>query len=567
MKPAHEKYIIENINCKTAKQIAAELGLRERNVLKYLEKNDLQDKRSVKQHATEEIIEKAPIEKKWVHVLSIIFIFILIFTAYSNAIHNGFVWDDEFLVRDDTAINSFSNAANIFKTYLAATSGNINNFYRPLQEFSYMVDHFLWGRIPLGFHLTNILLHALCALFLYLLSLKIFKNWLVAFVTASLFGIHPINTEAVTYVAGRADSLYLLFFLISFVLFLRIVEALKENKEIRYVSYALSILFYAASILSKEIGIILPLFFVLYIFAFLNRNERAKLYALIIPYILVLLIYVVMRKTVLDFSRVAPSTIMARFNLYIRMLTTCKAVCVYLFLLAMPFGLHMERRIGIATSLGNPDVLIAVIVMLGIAIAIYLFRKNSRKAFFASAWFLIGLLPVSNIIPINSFIAEHWLYLPAIGVYMLIGLASAYFFYKPFPGALSNAIKAMVIFILVSLFLFFGILTFERNRDWKDGITFFKNALRYSPNNSRLHLNFGNVYSNSGLDEDAMREYEKAIELQPAYAEAYSNIANIYISRRNYEKAKECLEKALLLKPNFPNAQKMLNAIKLQESN
>ena len=519
-------------------------------------------KPSQKKYITENIDRKTA---KWAHLLSIIVILVLIFTAYSNAVNNGFIWDDEFLIRDNTAINSFSNVVSIFKTYLAATSGNINNFYRPLQELSYMIDHFLWGSHPFGFHLTNVLLHALCAVFLYILSVKIFKNWLVAFITTLLFGIHPINTEAVTYVAGRADSLYLLFFLISFILFLRTVEALKGDKRIRYISYALSIFFYALSILSKEIAVILPLFFILYMVTFLNRPERARLRSLVVPYAIVFLVYFIMRRTILDFSRVAPSTIMANFNFYIRMLTTCKVICVYLFLLVMPFGLHMERRIKVAASFFTPEVFIAVVVILVIAVMIYLFRKNSRKLFFACLWFFIGLLPVSNIVPINSFIAEHWLYLPAIGAYMIIGLAIASFFYKPLPNLASNIIKAPIVFLLISLVLFFGILTFERNKDWKDGITFFKNTLKYLPNSSKLHLNFGNVYINKGQDEDAMREYKKALDLQPSYAEAYSNIASIYLSQENYKMASEYLEKALSLKPNFPVAQKMMNIIKERE--
>ncbi|MDD5427701.1 MAG: tetratricopeptide repeat protein [Candidatus Omnitrophica bacterium] len=550
MKQSQEEYIAKNIGTKTARQIADELGLRERSVSKYLRKMGLREGKPSGQRLRQEEDEKAPVIKKWVHVLSVIVIAVLVLAAYSSALNNDFIWDDEFLIRDNTAINSFNNAARIFKTYLAATSGNINNFYRPIQELSYMIDRFLWGSLPLGFHLTNILLHALCAVFLYILSLKIFKNWLVAFVTASLFGIHPINTEAVTYVAGRADPLYLLFFLISFILFLRAAEASTENKGIRYVPYALSILFYAASVLSKEIGMILPLFFILYIFVFSGQKDRAKLYSLVIPYLVVFLAYVIMRKTILDFSAAAPSTIMGKFNLYIRMLTTFKAVCVYLFLLALPFGLHMERQVKVATSFANPEVFIALAAMSVIAVMVYIARKRSRKVFFASLWFFIGLLPVSNIVPINSFISEHWLYLPAIGIYMMIGLACARFFYKP-----------AVVFLLAGLFLFFGILTFERNKDWKDGVTFFKNTIKYSPNNARLRLNFGNVYSAMGREKDAMAEYKKALELRPDYAEAYSNIASIYLSQGNYAMAGENLKKALSIKPNFPNARKMMDII------
>jgi tetratricopeptide (TPR) repeat protein len=500
-----------------------------------------------------------------VHILAILAISVMIFLAYSSALGNDFIWDDEFLIRDNTAISSFSNTAKIFRTYLAATSGNINNFYRPIQELSYMTDVFLWGRHPFGFHLTNIILHVLCAIFLYLLSLKIFNNWLAAFVTACLFGIHPINTEAVTYIAGRADSLYLLFFLISFTLFLRVAGAAEAGLRTPYVLYALSALFYALSIISKEIGLILPLFFILYIVAFRSRPERKKLYPLLVPYAIILLAYVIMRKTVLDFSGISPSFIMAKFSLCIRMLTTSKVICVYLFLLAAPFGLHMERRIKVADSIFSPEVILSLAVILSIAAAIYIFSKKSRMAFFAGLWFFIGLIPVSNIVPINSFIAEHWLYLPAIGVYMLVGLACARFFYGPPGGRSSGASRRVVVSALTCMFIFFGVVTFERNKDWKDGVTFFKNALKYSPNNAKLHLNFGNVYYYIGRRDDAMREYNRTIELQPASPGAYSNIANVYLSQGNYKMAGEYAKKALSIKSDLPAALEIMRRLKARE--
>lgn len=539
---------------KTAKQIADELGLRERSVLKYLRKKGLQAKRPERQHGPEEAIENAPVIKKRVHLFCAIVILVLVFAAYSNALHNSFIWDDEFLVRDNICIRSFSHAGDIFKTYLAASSGNKNNFYRPIQELSYMVDFFLWGYAPFGFHLTNVILHALCALCAYFLSFRLLKNVMAAFITGALFGIHPINTEAVTYVAGRADSLYLLFFLISFILFLKSIDGPVEGKRIKLSPYIISVSCYALSVLSKEIGIILPLLLLLYVATFYQHSRiRNRLYSLCLPYIGVAILYAMARKIVLDFSSISPSFIMAKFNIFIRLLTTFKAICVYLALLITPFNLHMERKIGVAQSAAEPHAMGALVVMTLIFFVIWRWHGTSRKLFFAGAWFFIGLIPVSNIVPINSFIAEHWVYLPAIGVYMIAASGITKLFFEDGMRYLPGLRKISGWLILAVIFAFYSVQTFERNKDWKDADVFFKNTIKYSPNNARLHLNFGNACSDQGKDDDALQEYLTAVKLQPKYAEAYSNIGSIYLARGEYQKAKEYVDMALKLKPDIVN--------------
>lgn len=562
MKPEHKKSILENIGKKSIKEIAGELGIKERKIQRFLKDKEIMEKGIPEKKYKDETQAEVIATKKQVHLLFITAIFLLVFLSYSNTFKNDFIWDDEFLVINNSYIKNFSHITDIFKTYLASSSGNINNFYRPIQELSYMIDYFLWGNKPPGFHLTSIFLHALCAIAVYILSLRLLKNSVAAFVSGALFGAHPINTEAVTYVAGRADPLYLFFFLTSFILFLKSTDSLIQKKGAKIGFYILSVFCYVLSILSKEIGIMLPSMLVIYIISFYsNRPIRNRLYALSIPFACVAFFYIVARKTFLDFSGIAPSFVMGKFNIYMRLLTTFKAIWVYIGLLIMPIGLHMERTIAVAQSILEPYSLLATLGILTLSLSIWRSYNYSKKIFFICIWFFIGLLPVSNIIPINSFIAEHWLYLPAISLYMLAGLSIAKIFDrrsdKPF--SVSKIISG--IFVLIAIFSFYSALTIERNKDWKDEISFFKNTLKYSPNNARLHLNFGNTYSEHGQEENAIEEYKKAIELQPKYPEAYSNIGAAYISMGRYKEAKDSIEKAISLKPDFPNALYMLGSL------
>ena len=79
--------------------------------------------------------------------------------SYVNSLKNGFIWDDEYLILLNSQIKSITHVKDVFTTYVGYGSGNVNNFYRPLQELSNMIDYFLWAEDPLGFHLTNVILH------------------------------------------------------------------------------------------------------------------------------------------------------------------------------------------------------------------------------------------------------------------------------------------------------------------------------------------------------------------------------------------------------------------------
>ena len=563
MSDSQRKYIEENFRTKSDKELAETLGIKKKAVRKALKsmglertKEEIRRFRGPGLPQGEEAPAKAAGAKGWIHVLLICIIIIATSMSYANSLKNDFIWDDEFLVRDNLYIRSSSHIKEMFTSYLASSSGNINNFYRPIQDLSYAIDYFLWGDNPMGYHLTNLILHALCAVLVYILILRIFESPMVGFIAGLLFGIHPINTEAVTYVAGRADSLYCLFFLFSFVLFLKTLDGFKKDFKINWNFYIPSIFFYALSILSKEIGIILPLMLLLYHTAFLdNARIKNRVRSLYIPYILVFLVYLFMRKTMLDFSGAAPSFVMARYPLYQRLLTTSKAIIVYLRLIILPLGLHMERTIKVARSLFEPEALGAVIAIIAISLATFnAYKRRLKKVFFAIMWFFVGLIPVSNIVPINSFIAEHWIYLSAIGIFAMIGMGIVFLSKR-------KAGKVLSILIVLSLSVFYMHLTIERNKGWKDEVTFFKETLKYSPNNARLHLNFGNTYLELGNKKEAIEEYRKAIKLRPDDAIAYGNIGTAHMGLGRHKEAQGYIEKALSIKPDFPDALYNLGVI------
>src|SRR3989338_10995530 len=128
--------------------------------------------------------------------------------VYANSLQNDFVWDDEYLITNNTHVKSpsLTNVVQLFKDNLGKYGEDKNNFYRPLQELSYMIDYAVWGLNAAGFHLVNLLLHILTAFLLFLIIDEASRNKIAAVVASSFFFVHPLNVEAVAYIAGRADS-------------------------------------------------------------------------------------------------------------------------------------------------------------------------------------------------------------------------------------------------------------------------------------------------------------------------------------------------------------------------
>jgi Tfp pilus assembly protein PilF len=484
----------------------------------------------------------------------VLIVFIITMAGYVNNLGNGFIWDDEYLILYNSQIKSFSHFSNIFKTYVGYGSGNVNNFYRPVQELSNMIDYFLWREDPMGFHLTNDILHSLAAVMVLFFVFYLTKSLFVSFVSAVLFGIHPINTEAVTYIAGRADSLFFFFFLLSIVCFIRYGNKTILGKGGMWL-YVVSLVSFVLSLLSKETSLILPLVILLYLFVILKGQVGQRAFSSLAKswagFAVIVVLYAMLRSSALDFARNMGPPVFASVPLFARMFTFFKIILVYFGILIFPQGLHMERRIPISYSPFEPGALVGFIIVAFLVFVAFTTLRKNRIVSFSLFWFFLTLFPVSNIIPINSLLAEHWVYMPQIGLFIVIGMLLKTGAQKYLP---SKALKGIGMLALCGIMSLYFMGTVQRNTDWKDEITFFKATLKHQPNNSRLHLNLGNTYFEKGMKEEALEEYQKTIELNKKDPIAYCNIATIYINRGNLAKAEEYLSMALHLDQNVPLA-------------
>ncbi|MBN1869142.1 MAG: tetratricopeptide repeat protein [Candidatus Omnitrophica bacterium] len=480
--------------------------------------------------------------------LSFVLIITLGFTVYANSLNNGFIWDDQALIEDNSYVKSWSSLPQIFSQNIGAGAQKNWAFYRPLQMITYMSDYSLWKLDARGYHLTNILLHILAALSIYALLNTLFNDHALSFLTSALFVVHPIHTEVVTYISGRADSLAVLFTLLCFIFYIKSLPSKRAGMTVLMLSS------YACALLSKESSLILPVLLLLYHYSFKIKARAKKFF----PLVGIALIYILLRVSALK----APLADSANTSsLWQRLPGVFAALTGYLRLLFFPFHLHMEYGHPLF-HWKDPKCIFGAILLL--ALLIYGFRKKGGAPllFFSISWFFAALLPVLNLYPINAYMAEHWLYLPSIGFFLIIA-KGIHSFYK------MEGFRLFTILFVIGLLGWYSYLTVKQNTYWQDPIRFYERTLQYAPGSSRVYNNLGIAYSAIDKRDKAAAAYQKAIGFDPRFADAYFNLANIYRDAGKYPDAIAAYKKAVEIKPDYAGAYVNLgnayDAIKMQK--
>lgn len=477
-------------------------------------------------------------------------IFFISFIPYLNGINNAFLWDDEFLIEKNSFITSFQYIPDILSKSSTAGFGGQDNFYRPTQTLYYLIIHSIAGKSEVAFHLGNMLLHSLNALLLFFLILKIFNNLRLAFLTSLLWSLHPTHTEAVTYMSGTADPLSFLFLMLSLLSFPL------EKKPKYWIYFASSLALFSLALISKESVIIAPGLFFAMIFYKNKHLWNWKSYLPVLPSLSLSIIYLILRETILNFDGTYEFYKVSNIyteNIHYRAFTFFAAFTEYLKILFFPYHLHMERAFPVFIHFFTPKVLLGFSLILLSPIVI-LFLKSKKQLGFAWLWFFIAFVPMMGIfIPVNSFILEHWLYLPSVGFFLCIASFLLWLNDKV-PG---KSIPAFT----TALLLLFSFLTYTRNKDWKDPIQFYSNILQYNEGTARIHNNIAMAYSDQNLFQKAIEHYNIAISMSDTYPQTHYNLARVYIQTQQISLARKHLMRSLEINPQFTHSQKLLQDI------
>jgi tetratricopeptide (TPR) repeat protein len=464
----------------------------------------------------------------------------LVVLAYLNAFGNRFVWDDVVLIENNPAIKSWRAALEALTSDILPGAGR-GDYYRPLQMLSYRLDHAIWRLDPLGFHLTSILLHAAAAVLFYQLALLLLADSrAAALAAAALWAVHPAHTAAVTYLSGRADPIAAVLVLVSLLAFAR-------RREARFSAWrGLSLAAAFLALLARESALILPLLVVLVDRALDHQGRspaawRARILWRYLPYLGVVLLYWGLRLATIGPAAGAGAT--AGVPLGLRLLTMLKTVVAYLAFLLVPLDPHMERRVLPAGGLFEPRV-VGAVLLVGV-LGVIAWRHRRTPLGWGIAWFFVALLPVSNLVPLATFMAEHWLYLPSMGLFLAAGWGL---------GRLADAgwRQPVAAFLLLAVAAF-GALTMRRNRDWRDARTIFTATARAAPWSARAWSNLGNAHLQAGELEAAHAALQRALALYGDGAReavrAHHYLGVLERQRGRPERAMEQFRQALAIEP------------------
>jgi len=539
-------------------------------------------------------------------VFAMLGLMILSFAAYLNALSNTFVFDDVYVISGNYFIRDWQNIFGLFTSKYFAASGELS--YRPVVTLSYFVDYSLWHLNPMGYHLTNVVLHTLNSALLFFLVQRMVRNMPLAFLASLFFICHPVLSEAINAVSYREDLLAAAFFITAFTLYVKLLASnefmyrnlsplgtgmhhgvypeqkqdssaspqndkrrrvqhdsvyhSERSEESNFYLYPLSLLSYLFALFSKEMAITLPL--LIFFFDYLIGSCRTftnRILRFYPGYILVTIFYLLVRFRWFH-NPVESGVSYPQENLWFNFLAMLKVLASYIKLLFFPMNLNADYIVPVASSPREMSCILSLLLIISIAVIGYRLFFHSKLLFFSFLWFFVALLPVLNIVPIGNIMAERYLYIPVIG-FCIMGS----YFIMHMSALRLQPFHISVWFLTLSILLGFSWQTSSRSRDWRDEFTLWSKIIAREPNSYKAHSSLGILLIKRGQEEEGISEMRKSLSMNPSYPDAYNNMGTLYEQKGMYDDAAKEYRCALRLNPNLSEAHYNLGNTYLKTSN
>jgi len=474
--------------------------------------------------------------------------------SYANSFGTPFVFDDEPNILENARIRSLWPLS---RAMSAPERSGLSG--RPILSLSLALNYALSGYKVWGYHAVNLAIHILAALTLYgivrrtLLCERLRERFgdyaaVLAWAAAAIWLTHPVQTESVTYIIQRAESLMGLFYLLTLYFAMRAMQSYKPLLRLIASMFCCGL-----GMGTKEVMVTAPVMVLLYdrMFAagtFISAlRRRWFLYAGLAGTwgILAGLMWACSHSKTVGFS-VGISPLDYAMN-------QCVVILHYIRLSVWPAGLCLDYSWPVVRDFGRLLPFAAVILVLGILIIWGLIRNQAWS--YPAAWFFVILSPTSSFVPIVDLAFEHRVYLPLAGLIVLVVLAGHILSRQGWLTPLERRPARGAGLVLVAIaIVVLGLLTLQRNKDYHSGMTIWQKTLDIVPDNARAHYNLGLVIQKQGRLDEAISRYRQAIKLKPDHVQAYNNLGLALSSQGRFDEAAGQFNRALQLSPDFSDA-------------
>jgi tetratricopeptide (TPR) repeat protein len=467
---------------------------------------------------------------------------------YAGTLSGPFIFDD----RNNIKENPYIRISRITVKNLAAAAFDSPSDHRPVANISFALNYYIHGYNVVGFHAVNILIHIVTGILLYFFVLTTLRTpalgsrythakW-ISFFTAAIWLVHPLQTQSVSYIVQRMNSLAAMFYILSLLCYAQL--RVNPQRRSKWGLLAGCILAGILAVGTKENAAALPFFLFLYEWYFFRnlswrwlKDHLALTAGLLALTAVITLLFLGAH----PLEKIWAGYAVRAFTPGQRLLTEMRVVIFYigLFFWPHPTRLNLDHDFELSYSLMDPATtlmaMLAIAAMLAVAVGT---AKNQRLISFGILWFLGNLLIESSIFGLEI-IFEHRMYLPS----MMVSLTLVLLIYR---WAKPVWLKPLIV---CTVALVAAAWTYERNAVWLNRISIWEDCVKKSPHKARPHNNLGVALADEGRYSEAIAQYHQALQINSHYPNAYANLGFALAKQGKVEESIVQLLKALQLKP------------------
>ncbi len=501
---------------------------------------------------------------KW-HIISVFFIVICILLSYSNSFHNSWNFDDITNITEKQSVRIDSFSLSSLRNILMKST----NSRRFISNLSFAVNYYFHEYDVFGYHVVNTLIHVLTSIVLYLFIYLTFSGtylkekygkhaYIIASCASLIFAVHPVHTQAVTYIVQRMSGMAALFYMSSMLFYVK--GKLSDGKAGLFF-FALSITAALLAFGTKENTIMLPLMIFLYELYFFRKFKLSKAKKILL--MALALTAVPLIGAMMIFGTEHLSSLLAGykfrdFTMMERLLTQPMVVLYYISLLILPLPsrLNLDYDFPVSHSLFDPTAtFISICILSGLVLFSVIRAKKFPLLSYFILWYFINLLIESSIFPLEI-AYEHRLYIPSIGFIVLAvvsGINGLHYISSKVKTE-SPYLKHAGICIFIILILLLSAGTYKRNLVWKNAYTLWSDVVQKSPNKARPRNYLGLAYFEKGLLDEAIIQYKECLSIDPSFANAHNNMGRAYFDKGLVDQAITDFQNAIRIKPSHADA-------------